>query len=292
MAKSPKVKRATSPRLLDSKTEWQLRWSLVGRPTLLWLLGLLLIVPAMCEVLFYFKLQWDGWLWAVAYLVASACLLLILKRSQPYFPAFSRMAGWWVAVYALFGVAMTLGAWRVLLRPLIQVQLVDEISDWRGIQYVQVQQPMLYYDQTKTNLQGHLSKKTYSVDMRFRVPMDVNGWVYLDVHYNGDWDQTENESLHEQIQDAFVTSSRQRFAGTDFAYAHFYKVEAAPPERGGYRNQAYLQPYFVSFADHRRTKIGIAAVAYGALLLSWYLVVRFASFDRRRYEKAQQSNPR
>lgn len=290
MAKSPKLKRATRPQLLDSKTEWQVRWVLLGRPTLVWLLGLLLIVPALVEVLFYLKLPWDGWLWAVAYLFATASLLLILRRCKLYFPTISRTAGCWLAVYTLFGVALTLGAWRVLLHPPILVQMVDEIADWRGIQYVQVQQPSLYYDQTKTHVQGKVYKHTYSAEMRFRVPMDLNGWVYLDVQYDDDWDQTDNAQLHEQNQLAFTTASRQRFASTDFAYAQFYKVEAAPPERGGYRNHAYLRPYFFSFAEHRQTKIGIAALAFFVLVLGWYCMVRLVSFDARCYIKAQQSN--
>lgn len=286
MAIKIKSNPTTTIKLESGKTEWQARWALLGRPTLLWLLGLILIVPAMVEVLFYYKLQWDGWFWAVIYILSAASLMLILRSCKLYFPSFSGTAGWLLAAYTLFGVALTLGAWRVLLHPPILVQMVDEIADWRGIQYVQVQQPMLYYDQTKTIVQGQVYKHTYSAEMRFRVPMDLNGWVYLDVLYSDDWDQTDNVSLHEQNQLTFTTSSKQRFASSDFAYAQFYKVEAAPPERGGYRNQAYLQPYFLSFSEYRCTKIGIAVAAFVMLVIGWYSVVRLASFDKR-YMKAK-----
>ncbi len=280
-----KLKQSKTKIMIDDTPEWQARWALLGRPTLLWLLGVLIIVPAMFEVLFYFNWEWGGWSWAVAFVLAAGSLMLLLRPCKPYFPSVSWFSAVLFTFYTMAGLALTLGAWHVQLNPPTIVQNVEDITDWRTVRYVQVQQPMLYYDQTKTNVRGQVSKHSYSTEMLFRVPMDQNGWVYLDVHYYDDWDQTDNVSLHEQNQLAFIKRSTQQFESTDFAYAAFFSVEAAPKIRGGYRNHANLQAHFQSFDDYKFGQIAFAVIAYLVLIICWFIAVKRESFDKRAYLK-------
>jgi len=280
------------------KTEWRVRWAVLGRPTLLWLLAVLLLVPVASEVLFYGKWDIGFWFWGGAYVVSTTCLLQIWRRSKPYFPDLSRVSRLLLLwpCYVLFTAAWLLWAWQMVLHPPVVVQTVDQITDWRQVLFVQVQQPALFYDRSKSEVHGSVHKHTYSSSMRFRVPMDQHGWVYLETVYRGEWDETD-DAQQQQLQSAFIKQSRQRFDNTDFSDARFFSVEAAPPDRGGYLNHANLQPHFESFHHYARGKFSAAGIALFIVLISWFVIVRWQPSDRialerRTFVKAVRSNNR
>jgi hypothetical protein len=287
MAKNRTSKPTTTIQFEYGKTAWQVRWTWLGRPTLLWLLTVLLLVAVASEVLFYGEWDIGFWFWGLAYAVSTTSLLLILRRSRRYFPDLSRVSKLLLLwpIYVLFAAALLLRAWQMLLHPPVVVQTVDEITDWRRILYVQVQQPALFYDRSKTEVIGNVYKHRYSAAMWFRVPMDQNGWVYLQAVYRDDWDGTADVQQQEQLQTAFIKQSRQRFDATDFSDALFYSVEAAPPDRGGYRNHANLQAHFESFHHYARGSFSLAAIVLLVLLISWFVIVRSQLSDRLGLER-------
>lgn len=282
MVKTSNVPTVKKTRFADGKTEWQVRWTLLGRPTLLWLIAVFLAVPAFFELLFYYQVLLGWWSWGVAYLFAAGSLMVILRRCEAYFSTFSRIAGLLFATYTLAGVALVEGAWHALWHSPIVTQKVEEITDWRSVRFVEVQQPMLDYDHTKTDIDSRLYKHSYSIDIRYRVPMDAHGWVYLDENYHDSWPETDDVQ-HEQQKAAFINHSKQHFDSSDFAYARFFSVEAAPKERGGYPNQANLHAHFMSFAQYRAAKLGVAGVVFLVFIIGWYVVVRRETLDKRAY---------
>ena len=279
MTKKPRARQKQNKKSSDGKITWRERWSLFGRITLLWMLAVLVCVPAAYELLKYLKWDLGYWFWGLAYLPSTIAFIWLIKPIKHRLDlAYAQLLI--LPALLMFPARAGVEITTVLLRPPITVKSVADVKDWRSIDFVKIQEPVFYFEKMDSNYKNWIEHKKLgndyiNVSMVYKVPMDKKGWVFFYNNCSKNWSKDQTAQELQRLELEFIKYCNQEYLHTNFADARFFHVNAAPRSRGGHHMHADLHAEFMSFQYYSIWRIKLAGTVILISLFVWLLFVRF-----------------
>ena len=271
--------------LPGNRSEWQIRWRLLGAPLLIFSLAVMAVICGAQQLLWYMPLT-SGQIYYVT-VAGAACLICVLwvgfRSRQEIFPSLTLntalLVGSSILMTSVFCGDLVMG----LVHSTVTVRDVDDVHDWTKLRTVKIENIRLDVHQANQQIKQFKTKRGRdAVHVAFDVNMNQSGSVRMRIDNLTTWQKFDSFEQKEAAFGQFARAVEYEFKHIrieDIEHFVVYDAMHNPERRLGY---TVLTPVFAQHNDFDSHNIW-----RGLLKSSWVwvylLLVCFGRFDRVSY---------